>query len=96
MTLPGTIGTAYTAAVVMNVTAVAPTRNTFLSLWPDGLTRPLSSFLNPAAGSITAGMVTTGISPLTRAFDIYNLTGTTQVVADVAGYFDGTLPLGSS
>ncbi len=79
----------------MNFTAVAPTRSTYLSLWPDGLTRPLSSFFKPNAGQILAGMVAVGLGTSTRSFDIYNLAGSTQVVADVTGYFEGTLPLGA-
>ena len=93
--LPAGLGTANTAAVVMNVTAVSPSAATFVSLWPDGLGMPASSFLNPARGLTTAGMVTTGLGTLTRSFDVFNRSGSTQVLADLTGYFDGTLPLGA-
>jgi hypothetical protein len=43
---------AATAALALNVTAVAPTNTTFISVWPYGLNRPNVSTLNPSAGQI--------------------------------------------
>ena len=40
-------------AVVVNLTAVAPTQGTFLTVFP-GPTRPFVSDLNPAAGDVRA------------------------------------------
>ena len=38
-------------AVAINVTAVSPTRGTYLTAYPDGESRPLASNLNAPAGT---------------------------------------------
>ena len=80
----------------MNVTAVALPTSTFLSCWPDGRPTQSSSMLNSVAGRTTEGMVTTGLGSLSQAFDLFNQSGSTQVVADVTDHVEVILPLGSS
>ena len=74
------------AAVVLNVTAVDPTASGFLTVFPQGTTMPTVSNLNFAAGTIVPNLVTVGLSA-SGMVSIYNLTGNTDVVVDVDGYY---------
>jgi hypothetical protein len=87
ITTPGGIVTANTAALSANVTAVLPTKSTFLTVWPFGDTRPTASTVNAAAGAIVpnAAIVALGTS---NKFNVYNLAGTTNVLVDVSGTFE--------
>jgi hypothetical protein len=69
----------------LNVTAVAPSTSTYLTLYPAG-SPPTTSDLNPPAGAILANLV---VATLTDAgtFDVYNAAGTTNVAIDVAGWY---------
>ena len=73
-------------AVVLNVTAVFPTRSTFVTAYPNGQARPLASNLNPAAGSITPNLVVVKVGDLGK-INLYNETGSTDLIADIAGYY---------
>lgn len=89
VTAPGSVLSGATEALALNVTAVAPTSGTYLTVWPDGITgvgQPEVSNLNPARGQVVANGVVTALGPA-HAFDIYNRTGTTNVVVDVVGSF---------
>lgn len=88
ITAPGSVAGADTFALAMNVTAVAPTSSTFLTVWPEGagVDRPTSSSLNPAAGQTVPNSVYAEIGP-TNAFNIYNSLGNTHVLVDVVGSF---------
>ncbi|MFK7919449.1 MAG: hypothetical protein AB8G14_15340 [Ilumatobacter sp.] len=70
----------------LNVTAVGPTDNTFLTFWGDG-PNPGTSNLNPRAGGApTPNAVSTPLSA-TGGFNIFNNAGATNVVVDVNGYY---------
>ncbi|MBB5871874.1 hypothetical protein F4553_005253 [Allocatelliglobosispora scoriae] len=88
VTVPDTIATANTEGLALNVTAVAPTATTYLTVWPAdaGLSKPTVSNLNPSAGQVIPNAVVTGIGS-TKAFNIYNYVGYTNVVVDVVGTF---------
>ncbi len=73
-------------AVVMNVTAVAPTGAGFITVWPRGVTRPLSSNLNFAPGDIVPNLVTVGIGSNGQV-SLYHQGGTNNLIADVVGYY---------
>src|ERR1039458_8989629 len=73
-------------AAVLNVTAVNPTAAGFLTVFPQGTTMPTVSNLNFAAGTIVPNLVTVGLSA-SGMVSIYNLTGNTDVVVDVDGYY---------
>jgi hypothetical protein len=73
-------------AVVLNVTATAPSEDGYLTLYPDGQTRPASSNLNFVAGQTIPNLVTVPVGS-DGAVDIYNRFGNVHVVADVFGYF---------
>jgi len=72
-------------AVVLNVAAINPTDPGFLTVYPDGRSRPSTSNIDFAAGQTQANLVTV---PLTDGkVDIYNLAGNTDVLADLEGYY---------
>ncbi|MEU8295732.1 hypothetical protein AB0C04_00385 [Micromonospora sp. NPDC048909] len=92
---PAALVTAATQVLALNVTAVAPSLNTVVTVWPAdaGLAKPTASNLNPAAGQIVSNAVLSGIGPQ-DAFQVHNLAGSTHLVADVVGTFQ--LPTGTS
>jgi hypothetical protein len=73
------------AAVVLNVTAVAPTHDTYLTVWPAGRDRPVVSSLNTAAGQVVGNLVIAEVGSNGRV-DLYNHNGEVDVVFDVVGY----------
>jgi hypothetical protein len=72
-------------AVVVNLTAVAPSLGTFLTVFP-ATPRPFASDLNPAAhevrGNLTVATISAG-----GTISIYNNTGSADVVVDVLGWY---------
>ncbi len=74
-------------AVVLNVTEVAGTANSLLTVYPFGTGLPRASNLNFAAGKVIANLVTVTLGQ-GGAIDIYNAAGTVNVLADVEGYFE--------
>ncbi|MBW4703847.1 MULTISPECIES: choice-of-anchor D domain-containing protein [unclassified Micromonospora] len=86
VTAPASMLTPSTQVLAMNVTAVTPTSNTVLTVWPadSAMTRPTASNLNPAAGQTVSNAVL-GILGPTQGFNVYNHSGNTHVVADVVG-----------
>ncbi|MFR9778844.1 hypothetical protein ACL02O_22690, partial [Micromonospora sp. MS34] len=88
ITAPSAVATPTTEVLAMNVTAVSPTKDTVLTVWPAdaGMDRPGVSNLNPAAGQIVSNAVMGGIGPQ-DAFNVHNLTGDVHLVADVVGQF---------
>jgi hypothetical protein len=78
-------------AVVLNVTAIKPTQQMNLTVWPTGLAKPLASNLNVAPGKIIANQVTvklgTGGASGSGAISLSTNTGQTDVLIDVVGYF---------
>jgi plastocyanin len=80
------------AAVVLNVTVTQPTAPGYVTVYPDGVTRPTSSNLNFVAGQTVPNLV---IAPVgaTGKVDFYNgSSGTVQVLADVSGWFAAGSP----
>ena len=73
-------------AVVMNVTAVDPTGNSYLTVYPAGDTLPWVSNVNFRAGNNTANLVTVALGT-NGEVTVYNFTGSVHVIADVAGYY---------
>ncbi|SCL22229.1 hypothetical protein GA0070616_2497 [Micromonospora nigra] len=92
---PPAVVTDATAVLAMNVTAVAPTTATVITLWPAdlGVARPGVSNLNPAAQQTVANAVLAVIGPQ-DAFHVHNAGGSTHVLADVVGAF--TVPAGGT
>ena len=73
-------------AVVMNVTAVLPTGAGFVTVWPRGVTQPLSSNLNFVPGDVVPNLVTVGIGSNGQV-SLYHQGGTNDLIADVVGYY---------
>jgi hypothetical protein len=73
-------------SVVLNLTAVGSTDDSYLTVWPGKATRPLASNVNLAVGATVANMV---VVPLGSdgTVQIYNDAGQVDVVADVLGWF---------
>jgi hypothetical protein len=71
---------------VFNVTAINPTTQSFLTVWPTGQTRPFSSNLNFVAGQTVPNRV---IAPTGNGgqVSIFNAAGNVDVAVDVGGYF---------
>lgn len=74
------------SAVVVNLTAVTPSRTGFLTAYPTGSARPDSRNVSFAAGSIVANLVQVGLGT-GGDVTIYNQTGATDVLVDVIGWF---------
>jgi len=73
-------------AIVVNVTAVNPSFGTFITVWPTGEPRPLASNINIPAGDTRPNLVTVKVGALGKV-SFYNDAGTTDLVADVAGWY---------
>ncbi len=76
-------------AIVADLTAINPTATTYLTTYANGTSRPSTSNLNAASGTVVNKEVTIPIDSNTK-FVIYNASGSTNVTVDVEGYFDGS------
>jgi hypothetical protein len=72
-------------AVVVNLTGVSPSQNTYLTVFP-GPRLPVVSDLNLAPGDIKANLAVATLSSH-GTISIYNNTGSTNVVVDVLGWY---------
>jgi hypothetical protein len=78
-------------AVVVNITAVEPSSDSYFTAWPTGTSRPLASNMNPAARRTSAGLAIVEVGADGR-ISLYNNAGTVDVVVDVLGWYTGPLP----
>jgi hypothetical protein len=76
-------------AVVLNVTVADTTAPSFLTVWPSGGTQPLASNLNWTAGQVVPNAVTVPLGH-DGNLSVANAFGSTDVVIDVAGYYDAS------
>jgi outer membrane protein assembly factor BamB len=74
------------SAVVLNVTVTEPTATSFLTAWPAGVARPLTSNLNQVPGQTVPNLVIVKVGEGGKV-DLYNHAGTAHLIADVAGWF---------
>jgi hypothetical protein len=74
------------SAVVLNITATAPTGVSFLTAWPAGVGRPLASNLNYTPGQTVPNLVMVKVGD-GGVVDLYNNAGTVDLIADVAGWY---------
>jgi FG-GAP-like repeat len=81
----GGVPTPGVSSVVLNVTITAPTNAGFLSVWPQGSSRPLVSNLNWTPGKTVANLVEVAVGP-TGMVSFFNPAGNVDVIADVQGY----------
>jgi len=73
-------------AVAINVTAIQPTRNGYLTVFPAGGSRPLASNLNFVPRDVIANFVIVRVGTGGQV-SIFNLAGSTHVAADIVGYY---------
>lgn len=73
-------------ALVLNVTALGASSQSFLTFWPDG-ERPEAASLNPSVGAPPIPNAVTTALASDGSFKIYNERGTVNVVIDVAGFY---------
>ena len=86
------------AAVILNVTAIQETTNSYVTVYPTGSTIPEASNLNTHTDTTTANLVTVPLGPNGQV-SIYNFSGSTDLVVDAEGYYiaaqSGKPPAGS-
>ena len=73
-------------AVVMNVTAVSPNVAGYVTVYPNGVSRPEASNLNFVPGDTVPNLVTVGIGTSGQV-NLFNANGTVDLIADVVGYY---------
>jgi len=84
----GTIPSTGVQSVVLNVTVTAPTAGSFITVYPDGTTRPWSSNLNFLPGQTVPNLVVAKVGTAGRV-RFYNAAGSAHVVVDLLGYVIG-------
>lgn len=72
-------------AVIANVTAVAPTDNMYLTVFPGSTARPGTSNLNGQPGRPVPNLVVMGVGN-DGSIEVYNSDGETHCLVDVFGY----------
>ena len=74
------------SAVVMNVTVTNPTAAGHAIVWPSGGSAPVVSNLNFVAGETVPNLVIVQIGG-NKKVSFFNSAGSTDMIADVVGYF---------
>ena len=74
------------AAVVANVTATGASAQSFLTVYPEGASKPLASDLNFTGGETVPNLCVAKLSA-TGGLAIYNALGSVNTLVDVAGWF---------
>jgi hypothetical protein len=86
--VPAMTATVPPKAVVLNVTVTNTTAGSFLTVYPsDATVRPTASDLNWTAGLTVPNLVVVKVGADGK-IDIYNLGGSTDVIADVVGWYN--------
>jgi alpha-tubulin suppressor-like RCC1 family protein len=78
-------------SVVLNVTAVAPSDPTFVTVFPSGGGLPLASNLNPDAGQTVPNLVIAKLGAGGKV-TLFNAEGAVHLVADVMGWYGSGSP----
>lgn len=87
---PAIDGAVAPVAVIVNITGVTATANTYLELYPSDAPRPVASDLNPAAKDVIADLDIVALATTGAAnghVNLYNSAGTINIILDVAGWF---------
>ena len=74
------------SAVALNITAVGPSAESYLTAWPTGESQPTASNLNYRAGAVVPNLVVVKVGT-GGAVSLFNDAGQTHVLADVVGWF---------
>jgi len=86
LTVTGGEVPADTTAVVLNVTGLGATENTFLTVYPDGVTKPGVSNLNFGFAQTTPNLVMVRVGTEGRV-RLFNNSGSAHAIVDVVGYY---------
>jgi hypothetical protein len=81
----GGVPTSGVGSVVLNVTAIKPTRSGYLTVYPSGRPRPATPNLNYPAGRTTDNLVHIPVGELGKV-SLYEWSADVHVVADVVGW----------
>ena len=76
-------------AVALNITVVGATRDSYLTAFPSGASRPTAANLNYRAGQTVPNMVIAKLGA-GGAISLYNFAGNADLVVDVLGWFPAT------
>jgi hypothetical protein len=74
-------------SIVVNVTAIDPTKPGYMTVWPAGAPQPNASNLNYAAGAVIPNLVITKLG-IDGMICFYNDSGEVHLIADVTGWFE--------
>ncbi|MBI2706145.1 MAG: PQQ-dependent sugar dehydrogenase [Actinobacteria bacterium] len=85
----GGVPAAGVAAVALNITATGPTATSHLTAYPAGTTKPTASNLNFGPGATVANFAIVRLGAGGQ-INIYNNSGSTHLIVDVAGWFPVT------
>ena len=72
--------------VVLNVTGILPTAPGFVTVYPNGVDRPLASNLNFVPNDVVPNLVIVGVGTSGRV-KLFNGSGSIDLVADIVGYY---------
>ncbi len=79
-------------AIIANLTAVAPSATTYLTVWPAGIAKPNVSDLNVNVGEVLPNLAiveldTIGADPNDGDLFLYNSVGSVNAIIDIEGWF---------
>ncbi len=78
-------------AVIANLTAIAPTAATYLTMYPANSGPPLASDINLSAGEVLPNLTVVQLDPVSGAMqgdvNLYNAAGSVNAVFDIEGWF---------
>ncbi|MGH7697860.1 MAG: hypothetical protein ACRENV_04185, partial [Candidatus Dormibacteria bacterium] len=80
-------------AVLLNLTVTNTSLPSYLTVYPEGATKPTASNLNWMGGQTVPNRVVVPVNSSNGQITIYNANGQADVVVDVDGYFSkGSTP----
>jgi len=74
-------------AVVVNATVTEPTKASYLTVYPTGVSRPTASNLNFGVGQTVPNLVAVKVGTTDGKVNIFNAAGETHVIFDVVGWY---------
>ena len=74
-------------AIAVNITVTDATASGFVTAWPSDMKLPLASNVNFVAGIAVANLAIIRV-PSNGVINLYNSAGSTQLIVDVAGWYD--------
>ena len=74
-------------SVVVNVTTLDATQQSFVTVWPAGTDRPGTSTMNPQPGRLTSNEVIVPVGA-NGTINLYNHSGSVRTLVDVVGYLE--------